>query len=994
MNIAVPFILSSWARRGLKVTLVLLLSVSLLTTLFMRAESVSPQAHYDYTKVLRDLREADAKIDGEVLANRLEITRNYDALTLFLKNAQYAASRITVIPSFLESDDKKVVIKQARELQLKIEKKSQLIEVFKRENAVLRNSLAYFPSAADTFLSERMPSDLRAATESYARHILSFARNPDAERHLQVEAARKQLIATPALQAKREVINNLLLHGDAILKFLPDVDRVMNSLRNFSTAQHMGQLSLQYALGHEHAQKTAGQFRKLLYGVALFLAAYLAFFFVRLDRTRYSLFMAHQEVSQRYAAQLIAEDRLRLHATAFHNSHDGIMLADAKGHVLDINPAFTRITGFERAEVIGRNPKVVKSGRHPPEFYAAMWKSILGSGSWQGEIWNRNKYGEIYPELLSISAVRDSSGELTNFVGVFSDISRLKEQEIQLTKMAYYDALTELPNRVLLADRLIQAMSQAKRSETLLAVCYLDLDGFKPVNDTYGHEVGDRVLVEMADRLRGILRGGDTIARLGGDEFVLLLGGLNDLSECEQAIQRWLQVISQPLEIVTEPISLSASAGVTVFPTGDADPDTLLRQADQAMYQAKQSGKNRFHMFDHELDSHVRIQHDHMGRIEEALQSGEFSLYYQPKVDMRKGDVIGMEALIRWHHPERGLIAPADFLPFVEDHDLIIRIGEWVIETALCQINTWHDLGLDLPISINIAGRQLQDASFMQYLSTSLSKYSYRANTLELEILETSALEDMSKASKIIEQCRELGVSCSLDDFGTGYSSLTYLKRLPAGTIKIDQSFVCEMISDPDNFAIVQGVLGLASAFQREVIAEGVESIAHGKLLMQLGCDHAQGYGIARPMPATQVSAWVDIWCAYPEWSAIKNLYWDTTDQPLLAAKVEHQSLVVQLIHAVKEGQAVPKKCLADPHDCSFGIWYHGRGAKLYRNHPDFVQINAPHQRVHELAKEIDNHMRNARIEQAKILLEDLLIQRDAVLKALDGLETEVAQSI
>lgn len=980
--------------RRLLVIGALVVSVALLLTLlFVRAESVSPQAHYDYTKKLRDLRAADAETNGEVLANRLDITRNYDALSFYLDTALHAANAAGEIPDYLPEEERAQVAAKARELQAALERKARLVEVFKRQNAILRNSLAYFPAAADDYLGRNIPGGLKGAAEDYVRHVLSFARDPDALRHAQVDASRRRLVTTPAEATRRAEIDNLLLHGDTIVKHLPEVNGLTQQIKVLDTAQFLEELNRHYAQGYEQAQRSAGQFRKLLYVFALLLTAYLAFVFIRLDRTRRSLSRAHAEVSQRYAAQLLAEDRLRLHATAFHNSHDGVILADADGKVLDVNPAFTRITGYERSEVIGGNPRLIKSGRHDPEFYVAMWKTLLDTGSWQGEIWNRNKYGEVYPELLSISSVRDAAGELSNFVGVFSDISRLKEQERQLTQMAYYDALTELPNRVLLADRLTQAISQTKRSGTLLAVCYLDLDGFKPVNDTYGHEVGDRLLVEMASRLRSVLRGGDTVARLGGDEFVLLLVGLKDAEECEQAVQRLLQVIGQPLSIVQEPIVLSASVGVTLFPKDDADPDTLLRHADQAMYQAKQAGKNRYHLFDHELDMHVRIRHDRISRIEEALEKGEFSLYYQPKVNMRLGTVVGVEALIRWHQPERGLVMPAEFLPLIEDHELIVRIGEWVIEAALSQMEAWHGIGLELSVSVNVASRQLQDANFVRHLGSALSRHPDLAGMLELEILETSALEDMAKVSRIIEQCRDLGVSCALDDFGTGYSSLTYLKRLPAATIKIDQSFIREMTADPDNLVIVQGVIGLASSFQRKVIAEGVETAEHGRMLMQLDCNQAQGYGIARPMSADQVPAWVVNWRPDPAWSAIRDLRWDAADRPMLIAKVEHRNWVAQLIHAIKDELPPPLKCLDDHFSCSFGVWYHERGQNLYRHLPGFAQIAEPHRRVHEIAEEVDRHWRSGRLDLSKGLVDELLAQRDAVLDGLGRLELEVARS-
>jgi len=494
-----------------------------------------------------------------------------------------------------------------------------------------------------------------------------------------------------------------------------------------------------------------------------------------------------------------------------------------------------------------------------------MWKSITETGSWLREIWNKNKFGEIYPELLSIKAVYDATGIVTNYVAVFTDISRIKEQEKQLKKMAYFDSLTQLPNRFLLSDRLTQAILQTQRSDKFMAVCYLDLDGFKPVNDSYGHEAGDYLLVEMAKRFTAILRGGDTVARLGGDEFVLLLLDLEKLEEYEHTLQRLLDAVTQVIPIDGNLVSLTASIGVTLYPFDKSDSDSLLRHADQAMYQAKQQGKNAYHLFDAHKDFQVRGHYHQISLIENALKLDEFVLYYQPKVDLRKGSVIGMEALIRWQHPEQGLVLPIDFLPSIEGHILIVQIGNWVIETALTQMEYWKSKGLDLQVSVNVASLQLQQLDFVEQLKQALSRHpDIKANQLELEILETAALEDIVNVSKVIGECHELGVSFALDDFGTGYSSLTYLKRLPASTLKIDRSFICGMLSDPEDLAIVHSVLGLTNAFQKHAIAEGAENYEHCQMLLQLGCQYAQGHGISKPMPADVVQQWVEQWQPEP----------------------------------------------------------------------------------------------------------------------------------
>jgi len=496
-----------------------------------------------------------------------------------------------------------------------------------------------------------------------------------------------------------------------------------------------------------------------------------------------------------------------------------------------------------------------------------MWSSLLEQHHWYGEVWNRRKNGEVYPEMLTISAVRDSSGTTQNYVSLFSDITSSKEHQQQLEHIAHYDVLTNLPNRLFLADRMQQAMNQSLRRKDSIGIVYLDLDGFKVINDTYGHEVGDELLICVSKRMKTVLRDGDTLARIGGDEFVAVLVDLNQVIECEPLLDRLLQAAAAPVIINNIEMQVSASIGVTFYPEDNADVDLLMRHADQAMYIAKQSGKNRYHVFNVQQDSAIKIQRESLDRIRCAMDHNEFVLYYQPKVNMQTGKVIGAEALIRWEHPERGLIPPAEFLPIIENHSLSVDLGSWVIDTALAQISEWQNAGVNIQVSVNIGARQLQQQDFVAQFMALLAKYSdVKPCNLELEILETSALEDITDVSAIMHKCNEIGVKFALDDFGTGYSSLTYLKRLPADLLKIDQSFVRDMLDDPDDLAIVNGVIGLAIAFRRQVIAEGVETIEHGTKLLSLGCVLAQGYGIARPMPAAKIPNWVATWQPDAAW--------------------------------------------------------------------------------------------------------------------------------
>ena len=563
-----------------------------------------------------------------------------------------------------------------------------------------------------------------------------------------------------------------------------------------------------------------------------------------------------------------AEKQLELAALVFSHAREGIMITDAQGVLVDVNDAFTRITGYAREEVLGRNAKLLASGRHGKEFFGALWVSLLQAGFWSGEVWNRRKDGDIYAELLTISSVRNEGGQVVQYVALFSDITALKRYQSELETIAHFDVLTGLPNRLLLADRLQQAMAQSARRGQTVVLVYLDLDGFKAVNDAYGHAVGDRLLQALGQRLSEHLREGDTLARLGGDEFVAILIDLDRGEPVLNLIERLLGAAAEPFVLDNLSLQISASAGVTSYPqVNELDADQLLRQADQAMYQAKLAGKNRFHVFDTQHDSDMRGHFESLERVRLALQQQEFVLHYQPKVHMRSGRLMGVEALIRWQHPQRGLMPPLDFLPAIEDHLLSIAVGEWVMEAALCQYLRWQDQGLDIPVSVNVGALQLQQPDFVDRLHALLQRYpAVPADRLQFEILETSALRDVAQVTAVIAACRHMGIAFALDDFGTGYSSLTYLRELPVALLKIDQSFVRNMLDHTEDQAILRGIVDLARAFGREVIAEGVETEAHGSLLLRMGCELAQGYGIARPMEGAAIVAWQQSWRPCPEW--------------------------------------------------------------------------------------------------------------------------------
>lgn len=564
----------------------------------------------------------------------------------------------------------------------------------------------------------------------------------------------------------------------------------------------------------------------------------------------------------------LSDEKLRLSSRVFSDTNEGLMITDVTGKIIDVNPAFTRATGYSRSEVLGQKPSILASDKQSPAFFIEMWQSLMEQGYWHGEVWNKKKNGELFAARLSISSLTNDDGENLHYVGLFSDITQIKQQQQKLEMMAHYDMLTKLPNRSLLADRFKSGIAHSQQTDTMLGVCFLDLDNFKPVNDSYGHDVGDQLLIAVAQRLKSNIRDEDTASRQGGDEFVLLLGDIKSLAHCDETLQRINYFLAQPYIIAGHTFNISVSIGVTLYPDDDADLDTLLRHADYSMYQAKLTGKNRFHLFNPERDQQKIQKHQQLDEIKQALSNNEFALYYQPKINMKTGKVFGAEALIRWFHPEKGLIPPLDFLPIIEGSELENQIGDWVINQALKQIVEWQKLGIFMEVSVNIASYHLLSAKFLTLLESALASHpNLDAQYLQLEILESSALGDLNTIRNILNTCRDvLGVNIALDDFGTGYSSLTHLKNLPANTIKIDQNFVKNMLDDPDDYAIIKGVLALADSFNREVIAEGVETTEHGLMLLSMGCYAAQGYGIARPMPASDIPNWLHNYIPNQQW--------------------------------------------------------------------------------------------------------------------------------
>ncbi len=681
-------------------------------------------------------------------------------------------------------------------------------------------------------------------------------------------------------------------------------------------------------------------------------------------------------------ALALSNARLEQLATVFTHAREGVIITDSNASIVEVNDAFSRITGYSRDEVLGRNPRLLRSGRHGSGFYREMWNALESTGYWSGEIWNRRKTGELYPQHLTITAVTDAQQQTLQYVALCSDVSTIKQHERQLEYASQYDALTGLPNRHLLAERLGEAMNQMQRIASGLVLVYLDLDDFKRINERCGHDVGDALLRRLADRIQRTLGPGDLIGRLGGDELLIALLDLSERGEIESRLEQLLETMKSEYVIGEHELCISASLGVTCFPQpDDIEADRLMRQADQAMYRAKVESKGRYQFFDREEDVAARGLHESRRQIQAGLQDNEFVLFYQPKVNMRTGEVTGAEALIRWQHPQRGLLAPGQFLPLIENDELALVMGDWVIEQALDQVAKWNAQELTLEVSVNVFALQLQHKGFVARLQAALARHpTVKPQQFGIEVLETSALADLVKISGIIDQCGALGVRSALDDFGTGYSSLSYLKGLPAAVLKIDQSFVRDMLDDPEDLAILNGVLGLARAFGRVPIAEGVETLRHGELLLDLGCDLAQGYGIARPMPADEFPEWMASWESPVSWHQrpAKN----DAQLRLIFGMIEHRGWVSAVADYLETGHRRPA---LESGTCAFGRWLSDNADGLNLTQTERQRLEGLHEEVHHVAEALMGDAPDAAITK-----DHLFNLRDQLVDCLEKIEASM----
>ncbi len=548
-----------------------------------------------------------------------------------------------------------------------------------------------------------------------------------------------------------------------------------------------------------------------------------------------------------------AEEQIRLAAKVYENSSEGVLVTDAQNRIVSVNPAFSLVTGYEAGEVIGRKPSLLSSGRHDAEFYAALWRSLERDGRWQGEIWNRRKNGETYPEWLSIASVRDAAGRVTHHVALFSDITERKQAEQRIDFLAHHDPLTELPNRLLFKDRFERAVAHGLRADTRTALLFVDLDRFKAVNDSLGHLVGDMLLRDAARRIASCVRETDTVCRQGGDEFLVALTDVRENEAVARVAEKVLAVLAQVFKIDEHEVMISSSIGIALAPDDGKEFETLLRKADIAMYHAKDAGRNTFRFYNERMnvDSHERM--DLRQRIHRGLERDEFQLHYQPLVDLASGRIVGAEALLRWLCPERGLIAPAHFIPIAEESGLIVPLGDWVLHEACRELKAWHALGHpQLSMAVNLSAIQFRRGGLETSLQAALDRSGVPASALELELTESILLHEADQALAVIQRLKGMGVRLAIDDFGTGYSSLAYLKRLAVDKLKIDQSFVRDMAHDPDDAAIVRAVIQMAKSLNLAVLAEGVETALVADSLRHMECDLVQGFHFGHPVSAEE----------------------------------------------------------------------------------------------------------------------------------------------
>lgn len=815
------------------------LAAGILVILFIFTKPVDLGRHNVLLNYFSQIRGDEARLGEAVLQLNFNLSNNYDHVNAIISHMHETVRILQNGEAAADLREQSGFRQQLQFLDQRLAAKHDSLETFKTRNAVLKNSLIYLPHARDELERGLPPGSMaHEHLDALVENILLNRTNGSLPERLDLDATiatvRKETAYLP--ENEQHQLDNLLRHVRLIDQFERDMPDLVRQLT--SHTENSG-LAESYQRYYDLQQKRAVAYRFFLLLATLALLGYAVLALIRLREQ---------------------SNRLRLASSVFATASEGITIADIDGTILDVNAAFTAVTGYSREEVIGKNPRLLQSGRHDAKFYANMWQSIRETGRWQGEIWNRRKNGEIFPEWLTITAgtVRHGNqNEITHYVATFNDITQRKKDEAEIYQLAFFDPLTGLPNRRLLMDRLRHILAVRNGDASHATLLFIDIDNFKTLNDIKGHDVGDLLLVEIARRLQSCAREGDTVARLGGDEFVVMLENLSHeadhaAGQAKTVGEKILRSLNQPFHLNDFEHYSSCSIGITLFGK-KANADELLKQADTAMYEAKAAGRNALRFFDPAMQAVLEARAMLEADLRQALALQQFVLHFQVQVNA-DDQPIGAEALLRWNHPQRGLVLPESFIPLAEETGLILPIGQWVLETACTQLKTWamRTESRNLVLAVNVSARQFGNKEFMGQIESLLQNGGFVPSHLKLEITESTLLGNIEKDINTMHQLRALGVSFSIDDFGTGFSSLQYLKRLPLDQIKIDQSFVRELVSSSSDRAIMRTIIAMAHSMDLDVIAEGVETEEQKQMLLKAGCKHFQGHLFGQPLPIGQ----------------------------------------------------------------------------------------------------------------------------------------------
>lgn len=650
--------------------------------------------------------------------------------------------------------------------------------------------------------------------------------------------------------------------------------------------------------------------------------------------------------------QKLKVEQLEIASRVFNHAHEGIMVTDANLKLIDINPSLTKMLGYTKQELLGKNPSILKSNRNTPQFYHKMWSSIAETGGWQGEIWEKHKVGTLIPVFLTISTVKNQDNEITNYIGFCNDLILQKKQQAKISHMKYYDSLTNLPNQNFLSENLELLMSAVHKTGKKIVVIYISIDGLnkKEIDSVLTNKDKNTIIIAAANRISNALQNCVFIAHITYNAFVAVYENINTIINIVPQVQHLIRELLLPCEMTKNYEKLSVNIGITSYPDEQVCfAEELIRQAYLAAYEAKLTGENQYKFFDNALEKQKIEYNQQIIDIRHAIAENQLVVYYQPKINMRTGKVLGAEALLRLQHPQRGLLAPANFLPNIQNHPVSIEIGEWVLHEVLNQIEKWLSINLEIPVSINITPHHLQQANFISNLKNILAQHpKVNSHLIELEILETEVMENIDTVKKIINECKKIGILFSLDDFGTGYSTLAYLKELPANRVKLDQTFVRDIMHKPENITILKACITMCKSLRRDIIAEGVETALHGKLLLYLGCNEGQGYAISRAISAESFLVWLKYWSLLPEWEmTTANI---KEGKILMNAVIGHFSSV----ELIKQSVMKEVLCLfgSSSNSCSLGRWF-TRQIKLAKNTTELERLELMHNEIHMQAKDI-----------------------------------------